>query len=80
MPDELLNRYRHLRVIRTRHHSASLKFLARPTILEHARRLRLAGGQVLVADSAGEMTLVFRPSRSTSPKKADHLPVFPCGY
>jgi len=59
MPDELLGRYRHLRAISTRHHSAALKFLARPTILEHARRLGLARGQVLVADSAGEMTLVF---------------------
>jgi hypothetical protein len=29
MPDELLGRYRHLRAIRTRHHSAALKFLAR---------------------------------------------------
>jgi hypothetical protein len=58
-PDELLGRYRHLRAISTRHHSAALKFLARPTIMEHARRLGLARGQVLVADSAGEMTLVF---------------------
>ena len=58
-PDELLGRYRHLRAISTRHHSAALKFLARPTILEHARRLGLARGQVLVADSAEAMTLVF---------------------
>ncbi len=57
--DEVLCRYRHLRTISTRHHSAALKFLARPTIMEHARRLGLTRGKVLVAESEEEMTLVF---------------------
>lgn len=59
MSDEHLRRYRHWRAINTRHHSAALKFLARSTILEHARRLGLAAGRVLVANSMEEMTLVF---------------------
>jgi hypothetical protein len=57
--DEVLCRYRHLRTISTRHHSAALKFLARPTIMEHARRLGLAKGKVLAAESEAELTLVF---------------------
>jgi hypothetical protein len=57
--DEVLCRYRHLRAISTQHHSASLKFLARPTIMEHARSLGLTRGKVLVAESEAELTLVF---------------------
>jgi hypothetical protein len=57
--EEILERYRHLRAISTRHHSAALEFLSRPAILEHAKRLGLAAGGMLVADSEEEMTLVF---------------------
>jgi hypothetical protein len=57
--EEVLCRYRHLRAISTQHHSAALKFLARPTIMEHARRLGLTKGKVLVAESEAELTLVF---------------------
>jgi hypothetical protein len=56
---EVLHRYRHLRAIGTHHHSAALKFLARPAIVEHARRLGLMTGQTLIADSMEELTLVF---------------------
>ena len=57
--DQVLRRYHHLRAIGTRHHSAALKFLARSAILEQARRLGLAAGQMLIADSDEELTLVF---------------------
>lgn len=56
---EVLRRYRHLRAIGRHHHSAALKFLARPVIVEHARRLGLITGQTLIADSMEELTLVF---------------------
>jgi hypothetical protein len=57
--DQILERYRHLRAISTGHHSGALKFLSRQALLEHAKRLRLATGQMLVAESEAEMTLVF---------------------
>jgi len=57
--EEILDRYRHLRAISTRHHSAALDCLTRPAILEHAKHLGLAYGQTLVAESEEEMTLIF---------------------
>src|SRR4051794_5110486 len=57
--DEILQRYRHLRAISTGHHSGALKFLPRQGLLEHAKRLGLATGGMLVAESEAEMTLVF---------------------
>jgi hypothetical protein len=57
--DEILARYRHLRAISTRHHSGALAFLSRSAVLEHAKRLGLATGQMLLAESEAEMTLVF---------------------
>lgn len=57
--DDILARYRHLRAISRQHHSAVLEFLATATILDHARRLGLADGKVLVAESEDELTLVF---------------------
>jgi hypothetical protein len=56
---DVLRRYRNLRAICTRHHSAAVKFLAQPAIMESARRLGLTAGQVLIVDSADELTLVF---------------------
>jgi hypothetical protein len=57
--DEILNRYRHLRAISTRHHSATLDRVASPAILERAKHLGLAYGQTLVAESEEAMTLIF---------------------
>jgi predicted ATP-grasp superfamily ATP-dependent carboligase len=68
---DILNRYRHLRAIGTRHHSAALDCLARPAFMEQAKHLGLAHGQTLLADSEEEITLIFdlaihtaRPGRS----------------
>ncbi len=57
--EEVLRRYRHLRAIGMRHHSAALKYLARPAIADHAGRLGLMAGQTLIASSEEELTLVF---------------------
>jgi hypothetical protein len=57
--DEILTRYHHLRAIGTRHHTEALKFLSRAAILEQARRLGLARGKTLVAESMDELTLAF---------------------
>jgi hypothetical protein len=57
--DEVLQRYRHLRLISIGHHSGALKFVPRQALLEHAKRLGLATGGMLVAESEVEMTLVF---------------------
>jgi hypothetical protein len=69
--DEVLARYRHLRAISTRHHTEALRFLSRPALLEQARQLGLTTGEMLVAESMGEFTLVVdlaiytsRPGRS----------------
>jgi hypothetical protein len=56
---ETLDRYRHLRAISAGHHSGALKFLPRAMILDQAKRLGLADGRMLLAESEEEMTLVF---------------------
>src|SRR4051812_3074091 len=69
--EEVLARYRHLRAISTRHHTEALRFLSRPALLEQARHLGLTAGEMLVAESMDEFTLVVdlaihasRPERS----------------
>jgi hypothetical protein len=57
--EDVLRRYRHLRAIGTDHHSAALKFLARPAFEDHARRLGLMVGRTLIANNEEEMALVF---------------------
>src|SRR5271166_2993328 len=56
---EILRRYRHLRAIVTHHHSAALKFLTPAAIIERARGLGLAAGQMLITDNEKEATLLF---------------------
>jgi hypothetical protein len=57
--EDVLRRHRHLRAIGTDHHSAALKFLARPAFEDHARRLGLMVGRTLIANNEEEMALVF---------------------
>jgi hypothetical protein len=82
--EEILDRYRHLRAISARHHSAALDRLARPAILEQAKHLGLAYGQALLAESEEDLTLIFdlaidtaKPGRSRAidryPKTAKNL-------
>lgn len=57
--DQILERYRHLRAISIGHHSGAMAFVSKQAVLEHAKRLGLSTGGMLVAESEAEMTLVF---------------------
>jgi hypothetical protein len=57
--EEILDRYRRLRAISTDHHSAALKFIAGPALLAQAKRLGLAVGRTLLAESEEEMIPAF---------------------
>ena len=65
--DEVLSRYRHLRDISKRHHSAVLKFLSKDAVLQHARRLGLAHGKTLVLDDPDELNYAFDLAIHTAP-------------
>jgi hypothetical protein len=56
---DILNRYRHLREISTRHHNAALDCVARPAMLERAKHLGCTYGQTLVAESHEVTALIF---------------------
>jgi hypothetical protein len=56
---EVLARYRQLREISKQHHSAVLQFLSGDAIMSQARRLGLAQGKTLVADSMDDLNLAF---------------------
>lgn len=82
----MLDRYRHLRAICTRHHTAALDHLARPAFLEQAKHLGLAYGKVLVAESEEEMTLIFdlaihtaKPGRTRAIDRYAKAARFPAG-
>ena len=57
--EEVLTRYRHLRAISTRHHTEAMNFFSRPALLEQARHLGLATGEMLAAESFDELKLAF---------------------
>ena len=65
---EVLTRYRHLREISKRHHSAALDFLAKDAIISQARRIGLAQGKTLVLDSIDDLNLAFDLAIHTAPK------------
>lgn len=67
--DEILARYRHLRAIGARHHTRTLDFVSGPAIREHARRIGLAFGDMLVAESMDQLTLAFDLALYTAPPK-----------
>ena len=65
---EVLARYRHLREISKRHHSAALEFLSKDAVMSQARRLGLAQGKTLVLDSMDDLNLAFDLAIHTAPK------------
>ena len=65
---EVLARYRHLREISKRHHSAALKFLSKDAVMSQARRLGLTQGKTLVLDSMDDLNLAFDLAIHTAPK------------
>lgn len=64
---EILARYRRVRQISKRHHSAVLKFIASDVILPQARRLGLAQGKTLILDNMDDLNLVFDLLIHTAP-------------
>jgi hypothetical protein len=65
---EVLARYRHLREISKRHHSAALEFLSKDAVMSLARRLGLTQGKTLVLDSMDDLNLAFDLAIHTAPK------------
>jgi hypothetical protein len=57
--DEILTRYRHLRAISKRHQNEVVKYVPHSALLAQARRIGLAIGKTLIAESLDELTLAF---------------------
>ena len=66
---EIMDRYRSLRAVSSRHHSGAFGCLARQAVLEQAKYLGLSCGRTLVAECEEEMTW-----RSTQPSQAVRAP------
>lgn len=67
--NEVLGRYRRLREISKHHHSETMKFMSKDSLLHHARRLGLAVGNTLIADSMDELMLATDLAVHTAPKE-----------
>jgi hypothetical protein len=65
--DEALARYRHLREISKRHHSAMIKLVSPSAMLEQARRLGLAVGKTYVLDSWDDLNYTLDLAIHTAP-------------
>jgi len=65
--EEVLTRYRALREISKRHQTEAVRFVPHSALLDQARRIRLAIGQTLVAESLDELTLAFDLALYTAP-------------
>ena len=57
--DEVLTRYRRLREISKRHQTEAVRYVPHSALLDQARRIGLAVGKTLVAESMDELTLAF---------------------
>ncbi len=84
--DDILNRYRHLRAITKRQHSAILDYVAQPTLLERARELGRRGGKTVVCGSEEEVALVMdlaihtaKPRRSRAIERYAKAASLPAG-
>jgi hypothetical protein len=65
--EETLARYRGLREINKRHQTEAVRFVPHAALLDQARRIGLAIGKTLVADSMDELTLAFDLALYTAP-------------
>ena len=65
--EEILTRYRGLREISKRHQTEAVKYVPHSALLEQARRIGLAIGRTLVAESMDELTLAFDLALYTAP-------------
>jgi hypothetical protein len=65
--EETLARYRGLREINKRHQTEAVRFVPHSALLDQARRIGLAIGKTLVAESMDELTLAFDLALYTAP-------------
>ena len=65
--EEVLTRYRHLREISKRHQTEAVRYVPHSALLDQARRIGLAVGKTLVAESMDELTLAFDLALYTAP-------------
>jgi hypothetical protein len=65
--EEILARYRRVRAISEAHHTGALDLVSRQTLLDQARRVGLAVGKTLVAESMDELTLAIDLAIYTAP-------------
>src|SRR3954468_19104420 len=82
--EETLARYRGLREINKRHQTEAVRFVPHAALVDQARRIGLAIGKTLVADSIDELTLAFDlalytapPGRSRGIERYARAPPFP---
>ena len=64
---EVLAHYRHLREIGKQHHCKVMGFVSRDAILQQARRLGMAAGRTILAESPDELTLALDLAIYTAP-------------
>jgi hypothetical protein len=65
--EEVLTRYRRLREISKRHQTEVVRYVPHSALLDQARRIGLAVGKTLVAESMDELTLAFDLALYTAP-------------
>ena len=65
--EEVLTRYRRLREISKRHQTEAVRYVPHSALLDQARRIGLAVGKTLVAESMDELTLAFDLALYTAP-------------
>jgi hypothetical protein len=65
--EEILTRYRRLREISKRHQTEAVRYVPHSALLDQARRIGLAVGKTLVAESMDELTLAFDLALYTAP-------------
>src|SRR5687768_1672818 len=65
--EEVLTRYRRLREISKRHQTEAVRHVHHSALLDQARRIGLAVGKTLVAESMDELTLAFDLALYTAP-------------
>ena len=65
--EEVLTRYRRLRDISKRHQTEAVRYVPHSALLDQARRIGLAVGKTLVAESMDELTLAFDLALYTAP-------------
>jgi len=56
---KIIERYRHLRAVSKQHYNAAIKFVSRPSMMEHGRKLGLVFGGSFVLDDVEDMAYVY---------------------